>query len=236
MRWMLAAVPLLLAPAAFAAALPVAPSPYDNVSLSTEATVEAANDLMQVDLYLEERGTDAAALADRANRIMAQALQTARRYPTVQVRSGNYQTTPEYRYDEALKKSVMTGWLIRQDLHLRSRDGAALKRLAGDLQQTLKVGNMQFSVSPAARQAAENTAIQQALAAFRQRARLIEQQLGASSYRIRNLNISTEEPHRVYPMTAGAMRMEAAPAAPPAATPGASDITVRVSGTIHLGH
>ena len=68
----------------------------------------------------------------------------------VEARSGNYQTNP--LYDRA---NQITGWRIRAELTLESRDFKAAGALASRLQPAMKLSAMAFSLSRAAREKAE---------------------------------------------------------------------------------
>ncbi|MDA8110803.1 MAG: SIMPL domain-containing protein [Betaproteobacteria bacterium] len=213
---------LLLAP--LAAAAQVAREPLFNlVSLSAQAESEVPNDTLVALLAVEAEGADPAQLADDVNRSMHKALALARGVAGVKLRSGAYQTSPVY------DKARIVRWRVRQELRLESSDFAAASALIGKLQSILTVASVSLSVSPQARHRAENALIEEALAAFRQRAQLVREALKAKGYRIRDLQVSSGAPApRVY----GALRGMAASV--PAFEPGTSQISVSVSGTIQL--
>ena len=83
------------------------------------------------------------------------------------------------------------------------------------------------------REKIENELIAQALEAFKQRAELVRETLGAESYRIVNLDINSggNVPAPV-PMRAMSAMSEAT--APPSLEPGTSTVTVTVDGTLEL--
>lgn len=198
--------------------------PYDVVSLEAQASREVENDELVAVLALELTGADPAALAATLNRRMAQALELAASFPSVKARSGNYQTFPRYR-----EGGVPDGWQISQELRLESSDFAAATRLVGRLQETLVVRSMAVRLSRAARRAAEDALLAEAIGAFRERAELVRQAMQASGYRIRTLGLGTSggtPPPR--PLEMRAM------AAAAAVEPGLSVVTVTASGTIEL--
>lgn len=198
---------------------------FNLVSLSAQAESEVPNDTLVALLAIEAEGADPAQLADRVNRSMRNALDLARGVPGVKLRSAGYQTSPVY------DKARIARWRVRQELRLESTDFAAASRLIGELQSSLTVASVSLTVSPQARRRAENALIDEALAAFQQRAQLVRDALKAKGYRIRDLQVSSGAPApRVY----GALRAMGASAAPPAFEPGTSVISVSVSGTIQL--
>jgi predicted secreted protein len=155
---------------------------------------------------------------------MQRALATAKGYKAVNARSGNYQTYPVY------DKNRITRWRVRQELRLESTDIAAATELIGKLQAGLIVTGMTFSVSTEARRQAEATLVPEALSAFDERARLVRGAMKAKGYRVRDVQISGNEPAR--PMFAMARQMAAS--APPAVEPGTTRIVITVSGTVQL--
>jgi predicted secreted protein len=198
---------------------------FNMVSLSAQAESEVPNDTLVALLAVEAEGSDPAQLADEVNRSMQKALAAARGVAGVKLRSGGYETIPVY------EKAHIARWRVRQELRLESQDFAAASRLIGELQASLVVTNVALTVSPEARRRAENALIDEALAAFRQRAQLVRDALKAKGYRIRDLQVSTGAPMpRVY----AAARAMAGSAAQPAFEPGTSQISVSVSGTIQL--
>ena len=131
----------------FAAVAQPSPQPFFNVmTLETSATAEVPADTLAVTLFTEEQGPDPAELAARANTRLEQALATAKAEKGVEARSGAYQTTP--LYDRA---SQITGWRLRAELVLESRDFKVVSALAGKLQPAMKLAGMAFSLSRAAR-------------------------------------------------------------------------------------
>jgi predicted secreted protein len=94
----------------------------------------------------------------------AAALQLARDFPAVKLRSGNYQTYPRYR------EQRIDTWQGSQELRLERADFAAAARLIGTLQKELVVRSMSVRLSPEARRAAEDALIPEAIAAFQARA------------------------------------------------------------------
>ena len=86
---------------------------------------------------------------------------------------GTYQTTP--LYDRA---SQITGWRVRAELVLESRDFKTVSTLAGKLQPAMKLAGMSFSLSRAAREKAEASLLAEALRKFQAKAEAIAKTFG----------------------------------------------------------
>lgn len=203
------------------------PPRYNQVHLQSQQKESVSNDTMQVTLgtYAEQR--DPAKLARQINDDMEWALVRARQVKGVKISTGSYQTWP------ITNKKVTTGWRGQQSLELESSDTGSLARLAGELQDRLQIKSMRFSVSDEKRTAVENRLIAGALEAFKERARIVEDNLQANGYRIVDLNIGTSghAPPVMYKARMG-LAMEASNSV--AVEGGESDIRVTVNGTVEL--
>ena len=222
-----------LAFAAMAVAAPLAAHEaapvYDRVSLSASVEQEVPNDVLVAVLHAERAGGEQAGLADEVNRLTAAALERARNVPGIEVRTLGYNTWPQY------DKQVLRGWRVRQTLRLESRDGKALSRLLGELQQTLALESVGYSVSREAREEAEASLIGRALAAFRARAELVSREMGRGGYRLVQIDVNTHDstPQPML-MRGAAMAMDSASVAAPVLEAGNRTVTVGVSGSIEL--
>ena len=183
---------------------------------------------MHVTLQTYAEMQDPAKLAARINQEMEWALAQAKQQKGVKVRTGSYQTWPVTR------KEVTTGWRGQQDLILESRDTQALSRLTGQLLDKLQINSMSFSVSDEKRVTVENRLIDLALNAFKERARIVSDNLKADGYRIVELNVgtSTARPPMMHQARVASMSMEANDAV--AVEGGESDVRITVNGTIEL--
>ena len=200
---------------------------YNQVQLQSQQTESVSNDTMHVTLGTHAEQRDPASLARKINEDMEWALAKAKQVKGVKVSTGSYQTWP------ITNKKVTTGWRGQQSLELESKDTGSLARLAGELQDRLQIKSMNFTVSDDKRMAVENRLIEAALNAFKDRARIVGDNLKADGYRIVDINIGTSgqaPPVRHQPRMA--MAMEASDAV--AVEGGESDIQVTVSGTIEL--
>jgi predicted secreted protein len=217
---------LLVAPLAAVAQAP-AETLFNLVTLRADAMREVANDQLGAVLAAEAEGTDTAQLADEVNRAMQKALAAAKAYRSVNARSGTYQTLPVY------EKGRIVRWRVRQELRLQSTDIAAATELIGKLQAGLVVSGMSLSVSPEVRRQTENALLAEAIAAFEERARVVQNAMKANGYRVRNLDFSGEGAISV-PMYSLARPAIAAARSQPSVEPGTTPILITVSGTIQL--
>jgi len=203
---------------------------YDLYNLSASAQSEVKNDLMTVTLFAQAEGSVAAEVADSLNGTMAWALTRLKPFTTIKTETQNYRTNPKY----AGKPSRIIGWNAVQTLQLQSSDFEAMATAMQKLQERLQIQGMQLSVKPSTRQKAEDALINEAMNAFKQRALLVQQNMGAPGYRIVNVNIGTNNyapQHRQFDMQArGASTLSQAPAI----EGGDSQIDVRIDGSIQL--
>ena len=201
---------------------------YNQVRLQSQQTESVSNDTMHVTLQTYAEMKDPAKLAARINQEMEWALAQAKQVQGVKVRTGSYQTWPVTR------KEVTTGWRGQQDLVLESRDTQVLSRLTGQLQDKLQIKSMSFTVSDEKRVTVENRLIDLALNAFKERARIVGDNLKADDYRIVEINVgtSTARPPMMHQARIASMSMEASDAV--AVEGGESDVRVTVNGTIEL--
>ena len=217
-----------------AIAQPAPQPPFQNVvTLEGSATAEVPVDTLTVTLFTEEQGADPAELATRANVRLEQTLARAKGEPGIEARSGNYQTTPSY--DRA---GQITGWRLRAEVILESRDFKAASALAGKLQPAMKLGSMNFSLSRAAREKAEASLLTQALRNYQARAEAIAKTLGFPGYSLGQISVRTEGP-TIHPVAYRAMAVGATAdgggGPPPPIEGGKNAVTVVVSGTVILG-
>lgn len=208
--------------------------PYINVvTLDASATAEVATDTLTITLFTEEQGADPTDLAARVNARLEQALARARSESAVDARSGSYQTNPVY--DRA---NQITGWRIRAELILESRDFKAAGALASRLQPAMKLAAMVFSLSRAAREKAEAALLTEALAKYQAKAQVVARSLGFPGYTLGQVTVRSDGP-QMPPMAYRGMAMaamaDAAPAPPVPVEGGKNAVTVAVSGSVILG-
>ena len=202
-------------------------SHYDRIHLSASAQQQIDNDTIIATLYAEEEGGEPAALADRVNRKISDAVDTIRRHADIKLQTGSYTTSPVYH------KNKINRWRVRQTIRLESGNMMEVSALLGQLQQQLALQAMQFAVSPELKNRTIDALISKALAAFDARAKAVVKQLGRKAYKIVDLNIATPAGARPYAMMARGVMMDASVAAP-VVEAGEQTIQLTVNGEIEL--
>jgi predicted secreted protein len=196
------------------------------VSFSVQVGRETQNDLASAVMAVEKENADPAALAQDVNRTMAAALKQAKAQSGVTVRSGNYRSYPVQQDGRIVR------WHAEQELILESGDAAKLHGLLGALQEKLLLRGLNYTVSPEQSSKLEEGLTADALDAFKARATLIAERLGAKGYDIVQLNLDGAAQPPMPMMRTMAMRAEAA--LPVAGEPGTSRITSGVQAVIRL--
>jgi len=226
-----------LIPSLMAASLLITPAlakAADGIELrlSGSAQQEVANDQLQATLYLQEKSDQPATLANRLNKGIAQGMALGKKYPQVDVSSGSYNSWPSYD-----KNGKIQGWQGRAEIRLKSRDMTQAAELVAQLQKTILLEGVQFTVSDAARRAAEKAMIPAALAEMQAQANITAQTLGKSRITIKELEFGNAAPAFRPPML---MRAAAAPmakeadVAQPDWQPGQSQLQLTINGKIEL--
>lgn len=201
------------------------------VNVRAEATREVANDQMEAQVYTELSNSSAAALATQINQTINRALTLSRKYPQVKVSTGSQNTYPVY--DDRSRK--LQQWRGRAQLNLRSTDFAQMSALIAELQQSMLVENINFTVSPELRQRTENELLADATRAFRNRAGAIQQIWGAGGFELVNIDYNSDMPMRRPPiMMARMANAEAGDVVRQEMQGGESSITLVASGVIQL--
>ncbi len=203
---------------------------YDVYSLSASAQSDVKNDLMTVNLVAQAEGSDAAEVADSINGTMAWAVVQLKPFSTIKRETRDYRTNPKY----AGKPARIVGWNAVQMLQLESSDFEAMGSAIQKLQARLQVQGMNLSVKPSTRKEAEDALINEAMNAFKQRALLVQQNMGAPGFRVININIGTEGHSPNFRQFETMSRSTASMDSAPAIEAGESSVNVRIDGSIQL--
>lgn len=228
----------LQSPIALAAVLaaPLLASAHDEeaktlrrVSFQVERSREVENDWLRASVAAQAEDADAAAAADRVNQAMSWALERGRKAGGLELKTTGYQTWP-IQEDGRIRR-----WQASQQLLIEGSDAAAMTRLLGELQSRLQLVSLEFTLSPERRRAVEQELSVEALKAFRARAELVADTLGASGYEIVRIDLGGGGAAPVYDrmQLAGRAMAEKAIAAPPSEG-GTSRVDVQASGAIEL--
>jgi predicted secreted protein len=199
---------------------------YDRVHLSASAQAKVENDTVTATLYAQEEGSEAAQLASLVNERINKAIKLVKQYQGIKVQTNSYTTSPVYH------KNRITGWRVRQSIRIESKDMALVSEVVGDLQQTLALQGMNFTVSPELKNKTDDALIAEALSVFELRASNITQQLRRRNYKIVDINVSTSANH--YPRRNYEFAAMASDTAAPSIEAGEQTVEVTVSGQIEM--
>jgi predicted secreted protein len=207
------------------------PEPFNLVRLDAVVSAPIKPDTAVLTMAAERSGSDASAITQTINKIMGDAVREAKTVSGVEAITGNFSTQQQYD-----NKGNVTGWTVRSDLILKSKDFASLGKLSGNLSQSLKIVSSGFEVSRALRSSEEAVLLQRGLEAFQAKAKTAATALGFGGYTLREINIQQAQleggnnPRPMMMMARGAM----ADAAPVQIEAGRTAINLTVSGSIQL--
>jgi predicted secreted protein len=224
----LLAASLLSTTAAIAAAQTVAP-PSGVLSLSAQAATEVPTDVVHLTLAAEQEGPEPTAISNALSARTQAVLAQAKRTSGVEAQSGGFTIHPNTD-----RNGRISTWRGRSEVILKSKDFAAVSKLAGDLANQMQVQNIAFSLSREARQAAEQKLADQAVAAFRDKAQATTKLFGYSGYTIREVSLNESGGVMPMPRMYAAKAMSADAGAPIPVEGGKSQVTVSVNGSVQM--
>lgn len=206
---------------------------YNVFSLSSEAAAEVDNDLMVATLLVQAEDKDSALLANKINASMSWAVNVLRPYGALKTKTRDYQTYPQY---DSSKNRKLIGWRGSQSILIETDDFEAAGKAIQKLQERLQVQGIRLAAKPETRSAAADALITEALSAFKARAALVQRNMGATGYRILDVNIQSDQngaamyESRSYESD----MMRSAAVAEPAIEAGTSRVSVQVYGRVQL--
>jgi predicted secreted protein len=224
----LLAASLLSTTAAIASAQTVAP-PSGVLSLSAQAATEVPTDVVHLTLAAEQEGPEPTAISNALSARTQAVLAQAKRTSGVEAQSGGFTIHPNTD-----RNGRISTWRGRSEVILKSKDFAAVSKLAGDLANQMQVQNIAFSLSREARQAAEQKLADQAVAAFRDKAQATTKLFGYSGYTIREVSLNESGGVMPMPRMYAAKAMSSDAGAPIPVEGGKSQVTVSVNGSVQM--
>lgn len=225
----LLAASLLTTTAAVASAQTL-PPPAGVLSLSAEAVTEVPTDVVQLTLAAEQEGAEPSAISSALSARTQAVLAQAKRTSGVEAQSGGFTIHPSTD-----RNGRISTWRGRSEVILKSKDFAAVSKLAGELANQMQVQNVAFSLSREARQATEAKLAEQAVSAFRDKAQVSTKLFGYSGYTIRE--VSMNDSGGVVPPTPRMYAAKAMSADAGAQIPmegGKAHVTVSVNGSVQM--
>jgi predicted secreted protein len=206
---------------------------YNVFSLSSDASAEVDNDLMVATLVVAAEDKDPALLASKINASMSWAVNVLRPFGALKIKTRDYQTYP--RYDSG-KIRKLIGWRGSQSIQVETDNFEAAGKAIQKLQERLQVQSIQLAAKAETRTAAADALINDALSAFKKRASLIQRNMGATGYRILDVNIQSDQGSAaMYDSRSNGMEMmRSAAVAEPAIEAGTSRVSVQIYGRVQL--
>jgi predicted secreted protein len=201
------------------------------LTLSADARVRVANDEMSVTLAVERDGAQPGQPNEQVQRELADAIERAKKVPGVQARLGQFWTQPSMS-----PQGRVTGYRVRGEVVLSSRQFAELGQLVGALGTRLQIAGVAFQVSGERRQEERARLIASAAEAFRAKAQATALAFGLKAYELRTLTLHDgggPQP-RYQPAPMAMAEGVRAAAAPMPVEGGDSEIVVGLSGTVEL--
>jgi len=192
--------------------------------LSETVTIMVTPDEIAATLRAEALAPSAQDAQRRVNEMMRDALEAAKKVDGITVSTGSYNVWRA----TAPPADRVERWQAGQSLNLSGRDGGAMMKLAGELQQMgLAQGNLIWRLSPDTERSARKDATKQALSALRGRADEAADILGLRFSSFREVRLDSVAPPPVMPRLQAASR--ASIAAPPPPSAEAEDMPVSAS-------
>ena len=201
------------------------------VSFRVEVQREVTPDRMRVRLRATAEAETPATVQAEINARMQEAHRFLASHENLTVGTGQYRIQPVYR------KERIVAWRGSQDLVLEGGDFVQLADVMGRLQaQGLAVQEVRYLISEPLRRRIESDLVDEAVAAFRARARQLATDFGARRHEV--IEASVNAGGHVPPVRPllRAQALESTVAAPPVLAPGTQRLSVTVSGSIRLAY
>jgi predicted secreted protein len=193
--------------AASAALAAEAPPPENVINFSATSTLEVTKDLLTVNLQATREGTEAATVQSQLKQVLDAALAEAKKTAqpgALDVRTGQFSISPRYGRDGRIN-----GWQGMAELVLEGRDTARVAQAAGRIKD-MNMAGTGYSLSRELHDKHEAELTAQAIQKYRARAADMAKQFGFSSYVLREVHVSAQEPGFPVPMVKTMMRSSAA--------------------------
>lgn len=202
--------------------------PTGRITFEVRLHREAVADRMVVRLEARVRGEDPSQVQERLNARMQAARRSAGSDSGLTITTGSYRLRPAYR------KGQPAGWVGTQELILEGSDLARLAVVMGRLQGLgLAVVDVHSRLSPALRRRLEGALVEEAVAAFRARARRLARAFGARGYTLLEARVVPEGAEApVRPLLH--VQQRSGPGTAPVLLPGRLRLGVRIQGSIRL--
>lgn len=200
------------------------------VNLDASATADVDNDELVTRLQVIEDGRDPAKLTDLVNQKTTLVLDAVKHFEDIQAETSSYNTRPLYH------DGKITSWQVSQQLTLETGNFEQMSRLVADISSLANIQSMQFQVSKSKAEDVKQGLLKQAIANFKDKAKLVANEFERSGYELVNLSIDGNH-FSPMPVMERATMMSAdsmAKGTPAALSGGSNEVTVTVRGSIQL--
>jgi predicted secreted protein len=201
------------------------------LNLDVSVRTKVPNDEMLVTFAVERDGVDLAKINEQVLQALNAALDEVKKVPQIRGKLESVYTNPNYT-----AQGKQSGWRVRGEISVRSKDLPATANLTGQMGQKLQLTNIQFMLSDDARSNTEKQLLNQAAKAFKTKAADATSAFGFSKHRLLELNLGNNTNIVVRPMAANArgkvmdsMSVSSAPV-----EGGDSEVILSVSGSIEM--
>lgn len=202
-------------------------SPVLNIQASAEA--KAPMDEMVVVLAVER---DGAALGSLNQTVLAEtnkALAEARKQSNVSAWLGTVRTHPVWG-----PQGKPSGWSVRAEVVLESRDFKQLSQFAGELSQKMAISSLSFRLSKEKRAALEQSLLTEVAANFKQKAEAAATALGYTGYAVKEVSLNQSTPGMGQPMPMMLMKSNRAEAVAMPTDAGDESVSITMAGAVFL--
>ncbi|MEM6987874.1 MAG: SIMPL domain-containing protein [Pseudomonadota bacterium] len=159
----------------------------NRVQLSASAVREVPNDTVEVTLHSELQARDLATLNNDLNAVTGRAADVVRAEVSIDLQTFPAGTWPQYDQETG----ELQRWRGRQQIRLSSTEFSTVQRVLQQLQQTLAVSQLHYSLSDSARDAVEDELIREALLKLKHRSALIAHEMGMRDVHFVLLKVDT---------------------------------------------
>lgn len=202
---------------------------FNRIEFQVEATRVLNNDLMSAALSVTVQAQQPVQVAQQLNTQLNAALQKINQYSSVKATRSNQNSYPIYG-----KNNRIEAWRGVAEVRIESRDFKAASELIMQLQNTLQLGEVQFSLADDSRASVEASLMTEAIKNFQARADTVRQAMNAKAYKTVHLSISNNTPPANYPMLMRSATMAESAIPTPAFATGETRLSVQINASIEL--
>jgi len=161
----------------------------DVLHIDATVTADVVPDLAVVTLAIVREGPDVAPLTSEVNQTLTKAFAEIRAVPGVSASNGGYTTFP--RYDSRGGQTTRSGWQVRAQIVVKSKDFNTLGSLVGRLGQSLQIAGSSFEISPELRAQESTALIERGVRAFQDKAQAATRAFGYVGYSVREVTVGS---------------------------------------------